>query len=125
MKKHLTLVVASFALCVSAFAQEMTYESKQHDFGNIPQDVPATYDFIFTNSGSAPLIISAADGSCGCTVPEYPKEPVMPGKTGKIKVTFNAKAVGPFQKSVTITSNDPNSPTELRIKGTVDAKPQP
>lgn len=121
--KHLLLTcTAALFLALGAQAQmepEMSFEGKSHDFGDISQNQPATYEFIFTNTGSAPLIISDAEGSCGCTVPEYPKAPIMPGKEGTIKVIYDAKKVGPFQKSVTITSNDPNSPSDLRIKGVV------
>lgn len=109
-------------MATSAFAQqepEMEFETKLHDFGTIVQNVPATVEFEFTNTGTGILIISEAEGSCGCTVPEWPKAPIAPGKTGVIKVIYDAKKAGPFQKSVTITSNDPNSPTELRIKGDV------
>lgn len=123
MLKKITLG-AALLLSLGMQAQEISFDSKTHDFGNIPQDVPASFEFEFTNTGSAPLIISNAEGSCGCTVPEYPKAPVMPGKTGKIKVTYNAKTSGPFQKSVTITSNDAVAPsTELRIKGQVNEAP--
>ncbi|MEZ4721648.1 MAG: DUF1573 domain-containing protein [Flavobacteriales bacterium] len=119
MKRAFLTVIASLLLAPLAWSQSMSFDDKNHDFGDIKQGVPATYEFEFTNDGTAPLIISGAEGSCGCTVPEYPKAPIMPGKTGKIKVTYDAKNTGPFQKSVTIDSNDPNSPTELRIKGTV------
>lgn len=117
-----TLITAcAFALIsLGGYSQaEMEFESESHDFGEVKFEVPATYKFEFTNEGSAPLIISGAEGSCGCTVPEYPKEPIMPGKKAAITVTYDAKSKGPFQKSVTINSNDPDSPTTLRIKGNV------
>jgi hypothetical protein len=120
MKQFVLTLIAAVALSAMSFAQsEMVFETKSYDFTDIPKEIPATYKFEFTNAGTAPLIISGAEGSCGCTVPDYPKEPIMPGKTGVITVTYDAKNVGPFQKSVTIDSNDPNSPTELRIKGNV------
>lgn len=122
MKQLLFSLFASLLLSVGAIAQsEMTFDSKLHDFGDIKQNIPATYEFEFKNEGTAPLIINGAEASCGCTVPNYPKEPIMPGKSGKITVTYNAEKVGPFKKTVTIDSNDPNSPTELRIEGTVVA----
>lgn len=121
--KHLFITLSTVLLIATgAFAQaqpEMEFEVSTHDYGNIPQNVPAEVRFKFKNIGAAPLIISNAEGSCGCTVPEWPKEPIGPGKTGEIKVIYDAKKVGAFQKSVTITSNDPNSPAELRIKGEV------
>lgn len=126
MKKILLSLFAALGFAASVYAQEMDFESKVHDFGVLKQNNPTSYEFVFKNTGSAPLIISNAQGSCGCTVPEWPKEPIMPGKTGKIKVTYNAANVGEFKKSVTLTSNDVNSSTtELRIEGTVDASNDP
>lgn len=126
MKRILLSLSAALFLALGVNAQEMNFESTTHDYGTIPQDIPASYEFVFKNSGTAPLIISEAQGSCGCTVPEYPKEPVMPGKTGKIKVTYNAKSLGQFKKSVTIKSNDPTTPSvELRIEGNVDGTATP
>nr|MDP6908462.1 DUF1573 domain-containing protein [Flavobacteriales bacterium] len=81
-------------------------------------------EFVFTNSGTEPLIISKAKGSCGCTVPEWPKEPIAPGAKASIKVKYDTKRVGPISKSVTITSNSVDSSTALlKIKGSVKAKP--
>jgi len=80
--------------------------------------------FTFTNTGDADLIISNASGSCGCTVPEYPKEPIKPGKTGKLKVSFDSTGKpGMQQKSVTITCNTQQGTDVLTIKANVIPKP--
>ena len=98
-----------------------------HDFGKIPEGPSATHVFEFKNTGNEPLIIQNASASCGCTSPEWPKEPILPGKKGTIKVTYNTDGRGnqPFDKQVFITSNVPtdnNKPYELRIKGFVTPK---
>lgn len=93
-----------------------------HDYGTIAQHGNGVCEFEITNTGNEPLIISKAKGSCGCTVPSYEKEPIMPGESSTIKVKYDTKRVGPINKSVTITSNATNTPTKvLRIKGTVTA----
>jgi hypothetical protein len=103
-----------------------------HDFGTIKESPEgAEYTFEFTNVGKEPLIIQSAVGSCGCTTPDWPKEPILPGKTGKIKVHYASQGrVGPIMKSVFITSNaapgaDGQPRYELKIKGTVVAANAP
>ncbi len=93
-----------------------------HDFGSLTDQKDAEYAFQFKNTGKTPLIISNASASCGCTVPEFPKEPIMPGKSGSIKVTFHtAGKSGPFQKTVFIQSNASADKEryEIYIKGNV------
>ncbi|MGD1844105.1 MAG: DUF1573 domain-containing protein [Salibacteraceae bacterium] len=103
---------------------EVTFEKDVHDFGNMKQHGDASCEFKFTNTGTEPLVISNAKGSCGCTVPDWPREPIMPGKTAVIKVKYDSKRVGPINKSVTITSNASNAPTKvIRIKGNIEAVP--
>ena len=106
---------------------EMKFEKTRHDFGIFSQDTAiVTYDFIFTNVGKSPLIIHEASASCGCTVPEYTLEPIMPGKTGKISVTYNGKGRRPgvFRKSITIHNNGKHTPIRLYIEGEmIDATP--
>jgi len=92
-----------------------------HDFGKIPQGKPVTFEYKFTNVGKTPLVISQAQAGCGCTTPDYSKEPVAPGKTGSVKATFNAAAVGVFNKSVTVTANVEGGSTYLILKGEVSA----
>lgn len=100
---------------------EIKFEKETHDFGKIKQHSDATYHFKFTNTGKEPLIITDAKGSCDCTVPEWPKQPIRPGETATIKVKYDTKKVGLFNKTVTITSNARNeSVSELKIIGTVE-----
>ncbi|HEX4886588.1 MAG TPA: DUF1573 domain-containing protein [Luteibaculaceae bacterium] len=93
-----------------------------HDYGEIKQGGDPYCEFVLKNTGNEPLIISNAKGSCGCTVPEWSREPVMPGKSTVIKVRYDTNRPGPINKSVTITSNAKNEPNlVLRIKGNVAA----
>jgi hypothetical protein len=80
------------------------------------------YDFKFTNTGKSPLVISSAKGSCGCTVPNWPKEPVKKGESGAINVSYDTKRVGPFTKTVTINSNAKTAVKVITIKGKVMTK---
>ncbi len=105
-------------------APEMKFEFEQYDFGTIKQGDNVTYDFTFTNTGKEPLIISEAHGSCGCTVPEWPKEPIAKGAKGKIHVVFNSTGkMGMQDKTVTITSNAKSGQKVLHLKGNVEAPP--
>jgi hypothetical protein len=100
---------------------EFNFEALEYDFGTIKQGESSTHEFKFTNTGNEPLVITRADGSCGCTVPEYPKEPIMKGQTASIKVTFNsAGKMGIQDKTVTITSNAKQNPMVLHMKGTIE-----
>lgn len=91
-----------------------------HDFGTIDQNSTNPKTFTFTNTGENPLIISAAKGSCGCTVPSYPREPIPPGETGKIEVVYKpGKQTNQQTKTVTITANTEPAQTVLRIKANV------
>jgi hypothetical protein len=90
-----------------------------HDFGKIKQNVPVTHEFTFVNKGKVPMIITNAQPSCGCTVPSWTKEPIPPGGSGSVKATFNAVAVGTFDKSVTVTANVEGGVIMLRIRGEV------
>lgn len=94
------------------------------NYGTIEKSSTGVRFFKFSNTGKAPLVIQGAKGSCGCTVPSYPKEPIMPGESGYIKVKYDTKRVGPFTKYVTLTTNaTSNTTTRLKIKGTVEAEP--
>lgn len=95
------------------------WEATEYDFGQIEQNIPVTHEFTFTNNGEVPLIISNVKGSCGCTVTDYSKEPIPPGKTGIVKATYNAKSMGQFYKSITVTANVEGGPERLYIKGEV------
>jgi len=101
---------------------EMTFEVEEYNFNTIKQGESVTRDFSFTNTGKEDIIITNAQGSCGCTVPIWPKEPIKKGAKGVIKVTFNsAGKMGLQDKTVTITSNAKNSPRVIHLKGTVEA----
>ena len=142
MKKNLlTLIVAALLFSVNSFAQDvaqpeapvapevteenndgpkMTFEFTEVDYGTIVQNGDPLRVFPFVNDGTEPLVIKYAKGSCGCTVPEYPKQPIMPGETGEIKVKYDTKRIGPFNKSVRITTNIGEEPVILKIKGVVN-----
>ena len=116
-------------MAVSAIADdkqaEATFEVRSHDFGTIMEAKgPVSCTFEFTNTGDKPLVINQAVASCGCTVPEYTKEPVQPGQKGTIKVTYNGtgKFPGHFKKSITIRTNGKVEMTRLYIEGTMEEK---
>ena len=119
------LILAFTFLSISLFGQiekgaKIEFNKETHDYGTIPFSGDPFCTFEFKNTGNEALLITEARGSCGCTVPEWPKEPIAPGATGSIKVTYDTKRVGNFQKSVTITSNAINEPTKvINIKGEV------
>lgn len=99
---------------------EMTFTSKEHDFGVIEANSIVNYSFTFKNTGEADLIISRALGSCGCTIPEYPKEPIKMGESGKIDVSFNsANKHGNQQKSITIYTNTKAGAESLYIMASI------
>jgi len=103
---------------------EITFEKELHDFGTIPYAGNGTYEFKFKNTGKDPLIISEAKGSCGCTVPTYPKNiPIQPGESQIIKVTYDTKRAGNFTKTVSIHSNAKTPDKVLTIKGNVEPAP--
>ncbi|MBK6342215.1 MAG: DUF1573 domain-containing protein [Flavobacteriales bacterium] len=98
----------------------MTFGKYEHDFGNVKQDSKNKYVFAFTNAGKEPLIIESATGSCGCTVPNYPKAPIPPGGTGEIEVEYSpGKQENQQQKTVKVVANTEPKETELRIKAFV------
>ena len=109
---------------IGAFAQTAPAEFKtqKHSFGNVPQHIPVTTSFAFTNKSAKPLVIENAMADCGCTSPEYPKAPIMPGKTDSIKVTYNAENEGHFEKNVTVKFAKYSQPVILQIDGDVIAK---
>jgi hypothetical protein len=135
MKKSLLALGVAMIAFFSVNAQEITtgldpkpslaeiaFEKDVHDYGNIKQNANGNCEFKFKNTGKEPLIISMARGSCGCTVPDWPKEPIKPGESAVIKVNYDTKRVGPINKTVTITSNAKNESTKvLTIKGNVEA----
>jgi preprotein translocase subunit SecY len=126
MKK--TIISGLFLLFgVTVFAQEKQAEIKfaetSHDFGSIVEGAQATYEFSFTNTGNVPLVLSSVNASCGCTTPQWTKDPIAPGQTGKITAVFNSSGKGgPFSKSITVHSNAKSGSIVLTIKGNVEPK---
>jgi hypothetical protein len=111
---------AQCVLCQSDKAN-IRFTTTEHDFGVIEENAgPVSYEFIFSNDGSLPLILSRVQASCGCTSPEWTKEPIMPGKLGSINVRFDPKGrPGPFTKTITVFSNAENKSVILKISGYV------
>lgn len=105
-------------------APVIEFETEVIDYGTIEQGADGVREFKFKNTGKSPLIISNAKGSCGCTVPSWPKEPIKPGESGVIKVKYDTRRVGPINKSVTVYSNATTPVKVLRIKGTVKPAPK-
>jgi Protein of unknown function (DUF1573) len=100
----------------------MTFEKTEIDYGTIAQGADPLRKFKFKNTGTEPLTIKNARGSCGCTVPSYKKEPIAPGETSEIEVRYDTQRIGDFQKSITIETNEGEQPRVLMIKGKVNEK---
>jgi hypothetical protein len=99
---------------------KLVFEETEHQFGKINQGDKVKHTFVFKNTGDAPLIINSASGSCGCTVPEWPHEPILPGAKGEVHVIFNSAGKrGPQNKSVTLNTNQGETPIRIYIKGEV------
>lgn len=119
------LFIVCFFSFVTAYSQAIIrFEQNVHDFGNIKEiDGEVSYNFIFVNAGNAPILIKNVESSCGCTSPEWSKQPVLPGKTGFIKATFDPKdRPSHFDKTITVYSNAQPSLVELKIRGNVEAR---
>ena len=99
--------------------QLIKFEKEAYAFGKVPKGKPVSIEFKFTNPGSKPVIIEDATAECGCTKPEFPPQPVMPGKTGVIKVTYDAKEPGTFTKKVTVRLVNVTDAKILTISGEV------
>lgn len=126
MKKTLfclLMLLGSTSLIQAQGKAEIKFETTSHDFGTFSEaDAIVTYVFKFTNVGDAPLVIHQAAASCGCTVPEYTTEPVLPGKAGEVKVTYNGKGryPGHFKKTVTLRTNATTEMLRLTIEGNMN-----
>lgn len=109
-------------------APDIKFESEVIDYGVIPYDADGVREFKFKNTGKSPLTITNVQGECGCTAttidgkPGWPQEPILPGKTGNIKVKYDTKRIGRFEKNVTVTSNAKYPVVKLKIKGEVKPK---
>lgn len=123
--KKLLFIAAAFIVSAGVMAQKTMvndfakFNAEKHDFGKIKQNVPATYTFEITNTSNKPLVIENAHATCGCTVPEYQKEPIAPGKTAKIKVQYNAANGGHFDKTVFVKLAGVDEEKALAITGEV------
>ena len=126
MKKFiLTAFLSVFALIAFAAGEaEIKFEKTSHDFGTFPESEKVTCTFKFTNTGDNLLVIHQAIASCGCTVPQYSKEPIKPGETGEIVVTYNGagKFPGHFKKSITIRTNAKLEIVRLYVEGDMVGK---
>lgn len=122
MKKLLLLAVL-FTAGISAMAQKaddfIKVNTEKYDFGKIKQGVPVTTYFTLTNTTDKPIVIENAWAGCGCTTPEYSKEPIAPGSSSKLKVGYNAAAMGHFDKAVNIKLAGVNEPKVIMITGEV------
>ena len=117
-------VVLGFAFTASAQNNqkaEFKFNEEVHDFGKIPQGKPVTTEFVFTNIGIEPLILTNVQPTCGCTVADYTKAPVKKGEKGVIKITYNAAVPAPFSKAIVVTSNAKTPQKTLIIVGEVVA----
>jgi hypothetical protein len=128
MKKIIILFAVILGFAFTASAQdnqkaEFKFNEEKHDFGKIPQSTPVTTVFEFTNTGQEPLILTDVRPTCGCTIADYTKTPVKTGEKGIIKITYNAAAAGPFNKTIVVTSNAKTPTKYLNIVGEVVAKP--
>jgi hypothetical protein len=99
-------------------AEVLEFKQTEHDFGKIPQNKPVYYTFEIVNKGNTPLKLDNVTASCGCTTPEWNREAIAPGATGKIRVGYNAASDGYFEKYITITYNEKQT-KQIKIKGTV------
>jgi len=110
---------------VNPNAPKFKFETEVIDYGTIEHNADGNREFKFTNVGKEPLIISSTVGSCGCTVPTPPKDPIKPGAQGVIKVHYATDRVGAFEKTITITSNADTPSKVVKIKGVVKPDPTP
>ncbi len=123
MKKAILLLfVGLLALSVSAQeTAQIQFKAETLDYGVIDKGSDGVRVFEFTNTGSAPLIITKVSSSCGCTIPKKPEEPILPGETGEIQVKYDTNRVGPIRKAITVISNADTPTKVLKIKGEVKA----
>ena len=122
--KKIAILAAAFLFGTAVMAQTnaddvVKFNTEKHDFGKIKQGKPVVYYFEINNVGDKPLVVENVSSPCGCTVPEKPQKPIMPGKKDKIKVEYNAAAMGPFTKDLTVKFAGINQPKIVSITGEV------
>jgi hypothetical protein len=105
------------------FNGRFDFKFDKYDYGTIQKGANPYVDFPFTNNGTEPLVIESAKGSCGCTIPEYPKQPILPGETSAIKVKYDTNRLGGFAKDVTIKVTGVETPKKISIMGKVEEAP--
>jgi len=103
---------------------EITFDKLIHDYGTIYKNGDGNCEFVFTNTGKEPLVLTNVKSSCGCTVPKWPRQPILPGKTEIVKVKYATNRMGKINKTITVHSNAKNTPITLRIVGNVAAAPK-
>lgn len=130
--KKLIFIATLFGFSLNGMAQseatqekaEIKFEKTEHDFGKIREGTMAAYEFKFTNTGKVALVLSGVQPSCGCTTPEWPREPIAPGATSRVKAVFNSNSrPGNFEKYITVRSNTSTPEISLKIKGIVEPTP--
>lgn len=125
--KKVIFVLISVVLSLSAVAQNkgavIKFDKIVHDYGTVYQNGDGQSEFLFSNTGDEPLVLSSVRSSCGCTIPKWPKEPILPGQTGVIVVTYDTKRLGTINKQITVISNATENQVILSIKGNVIQKP--
>lgn len=104
-------------------APEISFEKTVHDYGTVYKNGDGTCEFKFTNTGKEPLVLSKVRSSCGCTVPQWTREPILPGEEGTIKVKYDTRRLGSINKHITVLSNAKTASVVLRIKGKVIMEP--
>lgn len=127
MKKYLAFLAVAAAFISFSFTTiersnagaVMSWNLTEYNFGEIERNKAVTADFKFQNTGSSPLYILSAKGSCGCTVADYTKGEILPGAYGEVTATYNAAKVGLFNKTITVNANAGDGPIILKIKGEV------
>ncbi|MFN4084762.1 MAG: DUF1573 domain-containing protein [Spirosomataceae bacterium] len=125
MRNLFLTLVGVLAISVAASAQgKLEFNKMVHDFGKLNEGPIATYSFEVKNTGNVPVVLSNVQASCGCTTPEWKKDPIMPGAKTTIKVGYSTQGrPGAFNKTITVTSNAENAREVLTIKGSVENKP--
>jgi uncharacterized protein YdeI (BOF family) len=119
MKKFILVAVVALVSFAAQAQAKIEFKSETIDYGQIAKGSDGVRVFEFTNTGNEDLVISDVKSSCGCTVPEKPKDAIAPGKTGEIKVKYDTKRVGPIRKTVTVYSNAAEPIKALKIKGEI------
>lgn len=125
--KKVIFVMLAIIFSFQTFAQKkgaiLKFDKLVHDYGTVYQNGDGKSEFTFTNTGDEPLVLSSVRSSCGCTIPKWPKEPILPGQTGVIVVTYDTKRIGTINKQITVLSNATENQIILNIKGNVIQKP--